>query len=170
MLYLVNSISLNMYELGEGPRTMRFLPLREDEAKVLIGQAMSAIGHAELATLLGVRCNRATLNVTPDDKLLVAQYSGPRLEEGSKALPPGAKIEFWLVYERQTRTALSKNAEEEFRRAGLLQHVEEFEEFLGLESYKFQGHKDSEGRESLGRRYKITSPEVDRLLETLKIQ
>ena len=33
------------------------------------------------------------------DALIVAQYRGPRLPEGATELPPGAKLEFWLVKE-----------------------------------------------------------------------
>lgn len=41
--------------------------------------------------------NRASVKLEPGEKMIVAQYSGPRLPEGTTALPEGAKIEFILV-------------------------------------------------------------------------
>lgn len=63
----------------------------------------SVIGHADTARIvsdiLGVElpANRATVKLQPGEKMIVAQYSGPRLPEGATTLPEGAKIEFVLV-------------------------------------------------------------------------
>ena len=63
----------------------------------------SVIGHADTARLvsdiLGVElpANRATVKLQKGEKMIVAQYSGPRLPEGATSLPEGAMIEFVLV-------------------------------------------------------------------------
>lgn len=44
-----------------------------------------------------VPVNRASYTLVPGEKLLVAQYKGPRLPEGATKLPEGATIEFYLV-------------------------------------------------------------------------
>ena len=100
---LVNGFSLNM--LGQAglaygtqiqvvplaPETVRGLPLK------------SCIGHADtaaiVASILGrdIRPNRATISLAPGESIVVAQYFGPRLPEGTTVLPEGAAIEFALV-------------------------------------------------------------------------
>lgn len=63
----------------------------------------SAIGHADTARIvsgmLGVElpANRVNVKLAKGEKMIVAQYSGPRLPEGATTLPDGAKIEFVLV-------------------------------------------------------------------------
>lgn len=67
------------------------------------GDLESVIGHADTARIvsdiLGVElpANRATVKLEKGEKMIVAQYSGPRLPEGATSLPEGAKIEFVLV-------------------------------------------------------------------------
>jgi hypothetical protein len=46
---------------------------------------------------LNVPLNRTTVELKNDDTAIVAQYRGPRLEEGAKILPEGAAIEFYFV-------------------------------------------------------------------------
>lgn len=57
----------------------------------------STIGHEQLANILNVPLNRTTVELKNDDTAIVAQYRGPRLEEGAKILPEGAAIEFYFV-------------------------------------------------------------------------
>jgi len=62
----------------------------------------SVVGHQDTANiysqLLGidVKSNRESVTLNRGDTLLVGQYSGPRLPEGSTSLPEGAKIK-WLI-------------------------------------------------------------------------
>ena len=102
-IYLANAFSLNM--LGEGLglgfsirlTTFRTVAWRVPE------EAISFIGHEDLAQivsgLLGrdVPAHRASLTLWPGDTLYVAQYSGPRLAEGTTELPAEATIRFWKV-------------------------------------------------------------------------
>jgi hypothetical protein len=65
--------------------------------------ATSCIGHADTAAIISnmfnadVPMNRTTVKLVPGDFLVVCQYSGPRLPEGTTTLPEGSKIEFFLV-------------------------------------------------------------------------
>ena len=118
MLVITNAFSLNVlrdrapekvdaYELA--PYLLKMRPLTLDEARAEVRLAYnyqgyrSVVGHAQLgpiySTLLGtpVAVSRETYAMASDEVILVGQYTGPRLEEGTKQLPAGAKIEWWLV-------------------------------------------------------------------------
>ena len=101
IVYIVNSISLNMFpQLGEltwEPATnekvnsVKELLKNNSEDPVII----PAIGHEDLARIIDVPCNRISVNAKYGDKFLVAQYIGPRLSEGSTTLPDGASIRWY---------------------------------------------------------------------------
>lgn len=64
----------------------------------------SAVGHADTAVILSsmlgktLDVNRVSIKLDdPNVKLIVGQYTGPRLPEGTKVLPEGASIEWWLI-------------------------------------------------------------------------
>lgn len=68
--------------------------------------AVSIIGHADTAALLSAElgcgekpysANRETVLMSPGDVLYVGQYVGPRLPEGTTALPDGSRIEWYIV-------------------------------------------------------------------------
>ena len=50
------------------------------------------IGHEQTAQLLGCEMHRITIRAKPGDKIIWAQYKGPRLEEGSITVPEGAEF------------------------------------------------------------------------------
>lgn len=50
------------------------------------------VGHEQTAQLLGINMNRITIRAKPGDKIIWAQYQGPRLEEGSITVPENAKF------------------------------------------------------------------------------
>ena len=101
-IVITNAFSINM--LGADSE-LKFSRLKETEARWIVGNFphSSAVGHADtaavLSTVLGVDVpmNRTTLQMERGVGLLVGQYKGPRLEEGTTALPEGATIEWWLV-------------------------------------------------------------------------
>lgn len=76
-----------------------------EEAKaVLAGGFVAAIGHEDTAAIVAAELGfseapfaRITITVQPGDQMVVAQYRGPRLPEGARTLPPGARIEYWVV-------------------------------------------------------------------------
>lgn len=101
-MYLCNAFSLNMM----APQlwsAVRFEAVREEQARVMAACAQSAVGHEATARLLTARfgfevpCVRSTLELVVGDMCVVAQYKGPRLEEGATSLPEGATLHFALV-------------------------------------------------------------------------
>ncbi|MEN2981653.1 MAG: DUF1874 domain-containing protein [Thermus sp.] len=104
MIYLVNAFSLNMLPPSLIEGSIRFRMLSLEEARSLLANGfVSGIGHADTAQLLtqllglSVQENRANITLTPGATLVVAQYRGPRLPEGTTVLPQGAQILFYLV-------------------------------------------------------------------------
>jgi len=102
---ITNAISLNMLppDCTSGGIIFRHVGL--SEAQRLVREAdtvVSAIGHADTARLveqqLGVELppDRRSV-VLGNEYILVAQYTGPRLPEGTTELPAGARIEFFAV-------------------------------------------------------------------------
>lgn len=121
-VYIANAFSLSMLSreaqdgtpLGytpttaDAPTTARIpRPCYDPKAVIAswegVAQIVSAVGHADTATLLGqelereVPANRVSISLEPGDVLLVGQYVGPRLPEGATTLPEGATIEWWVV-------------------------------------------------------------------------
>ena len=97
---LSNAFSLNM--LVAFPATFTVEEVALECAKVIATSCESAVGHADTAavfsTVLGtnVPMNRSTVALQKGDTILVGQYIGPRMPEGSTTLPEGATIK-WLV-------------------------------------------------------------------------
>ena len=97
-MYISNAFSLSMI----APRAhIDVSPLTAEEVAAL--PLESAIGHADTAKVVGgligvdLSANRANVFLKPGEKMVVAQYIGPRLPEGATQLPEGARIEFRLV-------------------------------------------------------------------------
>ena len=108
-LYISNAFSLSMLDRedqnGDHPRRPIALSIDmvEDEIIYAGESVVSAIGHADTAALISgilgmdLPVNRVSIKLKRGDRLLVAQYIGPRLPEGATTLPDGAAIEWWLV-------------------------------------------------------------------------
>ena len=122
-LYVSNAFSLSMLDreeqskaLGKAEEPRKFKlrvprPATLDECIGLIYQGhmhgdrniVSAIGHADTAVLFSnmlefdLPPQRASIQLAPQDVLIVGQYMGPRLPEGCTKLPEGADIQWWLV-------------------------------------------------------------------------
>lgn len=107
---ITSAFSLNMLEHKR--HTIHLKPLSVEEAReyLLDGYTHkadweSAVGHSDTAAVFSeqlgqeVEMNRTTVHFTPgtDTRLLVGQYSGPRLEPGTTTLPEDATILWWLV-------------------------------------------------------------------------
>ena len=98
---LANAFSINMLI---GNSVVRFTQITAEQAREMLGDNVeSFIGHTDtanvLSTILGVPIlvNRASFTAQQGEQFIVAQFSGPRLPEGTTSLPEGAKITFWLV-------------------------------------------------------------------------
>ncbi len=114
MLYIVNAFSLNMLP----DEVILFRPVMLHASKRFVIDAIRraqenkyegvecAIGHPDTARVvmndlgLDLPCERKAITFRPGaDKLIVAQYRGPRLPEGATELPDDATIEYWFVEE-----------------------------------------------------------------------
>jgi len=121
-IYLSNAYSLQMQgendcstrrvTLGEAKNAILSLvpgPYIDRESEkdgsdaVIALTAQSCIGHADIAAVMSgligfdVPVNRVSVSLQPGDVLVVGQYVGPRLPEGCKELPDGARIEWYIV-------------------------------------------------------------------------
>lgn len=98
--YLGNAFSLQMVN---SPATLSVRDLTQAEFAIALPQCESVVGHpttaALLSTLFGeeVKTNRVSVKLDPGDVLYVAQYNGPRLEEGTTELPEGASFRWMIV-------------------------------------------------------------------------
>jgi hypothetical protein len=102
MVIISNAFSLNM--LSQGDATLSIIKVRKEVAREFLAEGFtSAIGHADTAAVvsddlgINVPMNRITVTLEPGTTLVVAQYKGPRLPEGTTKLPEGAHIEYYVV-------------------------------------------------------------------------
>lgn len=101
-VYLNNAFSLSMIEGSRALIEVR--KITKDEVVSILGNSFSnIIGHSDTANIvandLGIpnTAERKTISLGKGDILIVAQYIGPRLPEGTTKLPEGAKIEYFVV-------------------------------------------------------------------------
>ena len=116
MFYLSNAFSINMFSTFPKERKeMIFEPISLEVAREKVAAILPVmtIGHPDTAynaaVLLGMpehaenwatlAKTRYNLKLGKLDILLVIQYRGERLKEGTTELPTDAELEFWLVYE-----------------------------------------------------------------------
>lgn len=63
----------------------------------------SYVGHEDTARILSdllgteITYNRSSLTFEEGDILIIAQYVGPRLPEGTTKLPEGAEFKFYVI-------------------------------------------------------------------------
>jgi hypothetical protein len=112
MTFISNAFSLQM--LGDGPRKRsaddNFVKLKIDDnlttADVQVALSMpfrSIVGHADIAAVMGnildttIAMNRESVKITENDVLIVGQYIGGRLPEGTTTLPEGAQIKWYRI-------------------------------------------------------------------------
>lgn len=102
-LQVCNAFSLNM--LPPGAVLVNVVDVSVEDIRDLTSRRPleSVIGHPDTAavfsTTLGLELpfNRATVKLQRGQDILVGQYIGPRLAEGTMVLPEGAKIEWKIV-------------------------------------------------------------------------
>ena len=83
---------------------VQFLAVPTSLAKEWVKQEYtSAVGHEDTAALFSnllgtpVVANRINISLGSKDRVLVGQYTGPRLPEGTTVLPEGAHVKWWIV-------------------------------------------------------------------------
>jgi hypothetical protein len=93
-----NAFSLSMLK-GDNLLTVQEVPIELVKNLELV----SAIGHADTAVILSgmlektIPVNRVSVSLDRGESIVVAQYSGPRLPEGTTILPEGAGFKFLMV-------------------------------------------------------------------------
>lgn len=105
MIYISNAFSINMLNMSGSVQFHR-IPVEHvcDTLHDNDGAVISAIGHADTAAILSnimgitVPMNRLSVTLNKGDYLMVCQYRGPRLPEGTTALPEGAAFDYWAVF------------------------------------------------------------------------
>lgn len=103
MIYVTNAFSINM--LTQSSEEISFIRTTTAMIKSILNDNIfeSGVGHSDTAkvfsNILGVDipADRSTINLQPQDTLIVGQYKGPRLPEGATTLPEGATIQWWIV-------------------------------------------------------------------------
>ena len=118
-MYLTNSFSINMLpiqQFSEGADVLCRPISREDAAaRCAWEEPTCAIGHDDLWNIVkdelilaeDLTSERRTIALAPDNEVLVAQYTGPRLPEGCTELPEHAHIRYWLVKACESREAVA---------------------------------------------------------------
>lgn len=92
-----NAFSLNMLVKNSTVR-IRELDLEDARAILNTRTVVSCVGHADTAAMLGATLevdlpmNRCSVQLVEGDDMLVGQYVGPRLPEGTTTLPEGSKV------------------------------------------------------------------------------
>lgn len=107
-------------ELWGGRLSLLVETFTQDEAArwVKCVRPQSCVGHADTALLFSVLLGseiehrRETTSLKIGDNILVGQYTGPRLAEGAKALPEGARIR-WMKLEVSASKTLCEAEREE---------------------------------------------------------
>jgi hypothetical protein len=105
-MILLNAFSLNMFP--KGAYNINFEVINLDKARFYARHSKSYIGHKDLCMILegllqvDVPCNRTNVSLSVGDKFMVAQYTGPRLPEGTIKLPEGSDITFWYGFVTQS--------------------------------------------------------------------
>lgn len=108
-IIICNAFSLNMLKDLSVARKVYVQPvsdpvafLAEEEERGAV--VTSAVGHADTAALFAgilqreVPAVRSTVLIDNQTMLLVGQYKGPRLPEGTTVLPEGATVEWvWIT-------------------------------------------------------------------------
>ena len=112
-LIVSNAFSINMLNaetssVNDSCYCYRFDSVTIEQAQMLLksigDRYRCCIGHVDTAAIVGnqlgleLAANRETVNLAPHGVMLVAQYTGPRLPEGSTTLPEGASINYWIVW------------------------------------------------------------------------
>lgn len=104
-MYITNAISLNMVaDIPAGSFEWIWVPVQEIRNYFEAGkEIINALGHPDIASVVSsdlgfeVKSNRISTPMQKGDIILIAQYVGPRLPEGAKALPDGAKVKYAIV-------------------------------------------------------------------------
>ena len=103
MLYLSNAFSCNMMP-EDSEVSIVEVSIESVKDYLTKNKFSSVVGHQDTASIISellgfeINMNRQSISLEIGDRLIVAQYSGPRLPEGTTRLPEGAKIRWMNVF------------------------------------------------------------------------
>lgn len=92
MKYIINGFSAQM--LRNQNALVRFTEINESDFKKLSYDAYSIVGHKDLADRLGVKYNRESIKLNPEDVCLLVQIQGGRLPEGTTTMPDNVELKY----------------------------------------------------------------------------
>ena len=104
MKFIANAFSLQMPIMPSG--LAQWNEITKERFDYLCQDAISYVGHEDIAKMLGVECNRETLKLRENDVLLVAQVTGGRLPKGATKLPDDVTIKYYCVQIIEANTKL----------------------------------------------------------------
>ena len=104
MKFIANAFSLQMLTNPNG--CVRYNEISKERFDYLSHDAISYVGHEDLANILGVTFNRESLKLRQGDTLLVAQVTGGRLPIGATELPQGVVLRYYCVQVTESNTVL----------------------------------------------------------------
>lgn len=100
--YITNAFSINMLSDKVFPCSVQFDDLTEcaSDIKQLVGYFVnlgykSCVGHKDLANIVGVEFNRESITLNKGDTVIIIQYRGERLPEGTTELPEEAELKVY---------------------------------------------------------------------------
>lgn len=93
--YVCNAFSLQMVPQTEGAEYTIKTKVIPQPSNEVIQATPSAVGHADIARVIGVPMNRISVTLERGDKVLVLQVVGGRLPEGCTELPDGVSL-IWI--------------------------------------------------------------------------
>ena len=92
MKYVGNGFSFQMVKDIYG--TLKSCELSEKDFCSQTEDAISIIGHPDLANIIGKDYNRQSICLQKGDILYVVQITGGRLPEGATKIPPNCKLKY----------------------------------------------------------------------------
>jgi hypothetical protein len=104
MKYLSNAFSVGMLKSLNANLKLTEIAVEKVSDLYATGEFVSVVGHQDTANLfteqlgIPVSFNRATVKLEAGDQLILGQYIGPRLPEGTTVLPEGSRIA-WAILE-----------------------------------------------------------------------
>ena len=104
MKFIANAFSLQMPIMSSG--LAQWNEITKERFDYLCQDAISYVGHEDIAKMLSVECNRETLKLREKDVLLVAQVTGGRLPKGATKLPDDVTIKYYCVQIIEANTKL----------------------------------------------------------------
>lgn len=78
--------------------TVKVSRISEEEFIKTTEVAVSYVGHADTAKMLGVECNRGNVELDKNTMIYVAQFCGGRLPEGTTTLPANYPMKYFKVW------------------------------------------------------------------------